>query len=366
MRPDNFSATFPAPPCGVSVVIKAFNEEAHICAAIESALRAVATVGGEVVLADCGSTDRTLERACAYPIRIVQLGHPEERRCGVGPQLGFQHSRGEFIYLLDGDMEMLDGFLALALDFIKTHPEVAGVGGHRIENNARSLSHIARQERMKKPLQSGSVTRLDGGGLYRRSAIETAGYFSDCNLHSYEEIDLAMRLRSLGWKLCCLPLNMVRHFSHETQPYALLLQHWRTGRLCGLGELLLASLGQARLRLVGQELRELRIYLGVLGWWGMLLSTAFWPLPLAMRLACFSALLAGPLLVMRWRQQSWRQAAYSIASCALNTAGLVRGLLQPRQSATDTIASQIVREPMDCPFRIASPRHSPSKPQKRC
>lgn len=365
MRPDNFSAAFPAPPCGVSVVIKALNEEVRICAAIESALRAVATVGGEVVLADCGSTDRTLERARAYPIRIVQLSHPQEGRCGVGPQLGFQHSRGEFIYLLDGDMEMLDGFLALALDFIKAHPEVAGVGGHRIENNARSLGHIARQERTKKPLQSGSVTRLDGGGLYRRSAIETAGYFSDCNLHSYEEIDLAMRLRSLGWKLCCLPLNMVRHFSHATPPYTLLLQRWRTGRLCGLGELLQASAGQARLRLVRQELRELCSCLGALGWLVLLLSTAFWPLPLAMRLACFSALLAGPLLVMRWCQRSWRQVVYAMASCALNTAGLVRGLLQPRQSATKPIASQILREPMDFPFRIASPRYSPSKPYKR-
>lgn len=365
MRPDNFSAAFPPLPRGVSVVIKAFNEEERICAAIESALRAVASVGGEVVLADCASTDRTVERARAYPIRIVQLSHPEEGRCGVGPQLGFQHSSGEFIYLLDGDMEMLDGFLALALDFMKTYPAVAGVGGHRVEANPARLQASARQEQTREPLQPGSVKWLDGGGLYRRSAIESIGYLSDRNLHSYEEFDLAVRLRSQGWELCCLPVNMVRNFGHKTPPYQLLLQRWRTGRLCGLGELLRASAGQARLHLVRQDLRELQIYLGALGWWVVLLSTPFWPLPAALRLACFGALLAGPLLVLCWRQRSWQQAVYSVMSGALNAAGLLRGLLQPRQSATEAIASQILREPMDSPLRSTAPRHSPTKPYKR-
>ena len=365
MRPDNFSAAFPPLPRGVSVVIKAFNEEERICAAIESALRAVASVGGEVVLADCASTDRTVERARAYPIRIVQLSRPEERRCGVGPQLGFQHSHGEFIYLLDGDMELLDGFLVLALDFMKAYPEVAGVGGHRIEANPARPQTSARQKQKQDPLQSGSVERLGDGGLYRRSAIELAGYLSNRNLHGYEEFDLALRLRSLGWKLWRLPVNAVRHFGHETPPYERLLQRWRSGRLCGLGELLRASAGQARLRLMRQELRELPICLSALGWWTVLLSTAFWPLPLNVHLACFGTLLAGPLLVMSWRKRSWSQAVYSMVSGSLNAAGLVRGLLQPRQSATQTIASQILREPMDSPLRSATPRYSPIKPYKR-
>ena len=52
-----------APRCRVSVIIKAFNEEKNICAAIESSLAAVAEMGGEVILADSHSTDRTVELA---------------------------------------------------------------------------------------------------------------------------------------------------------------------------------------------------------------------------------------------------------------------------------------------------------------
>ncbi|MDQ3061019.1 MAG: glycosyltransferase [Pseudomonadota bacterium] len=344
MKPENFSPPPGALPCRVSVVIKAFNEEKRICAAIESALRAIAGVGGEVVLADACSSDRTVERARAYPIRIVQFSHPEERRCGAGPQLGFQHSCGEFIYLLDGDMEMLDGFLVPALGFMKAHPDIAGVGGQMLEQNTRSLEYVARTQRAHAHLQPGCVDRLDGGGLYRRSAIEATGYFSDRNLHSYEEFDLAVRLRSLGWKLWRLPVNVVRHFGHETPPYRLLLQRWRTNHLCGLGELVRASAGQPRLRLVIEGLRELRLYLGVLLWWAVLLSVPLWPLSAPVRLAGFGALLLAPLLLMAWRKRSVTKALYSVVSWCFNAAGLVRGLLQPQKNATEAIASQILQE----------------------
>ena len=63
MRIDGFSTPAGTAHCRVSVIIKAFNEERNICAAIESSLAAVAEVGGEVILADSSSTDRTVELA---------------------------------------------------------------------------------------------------------------------------------------------------------------------------------------------------------------------------------------------------------------------------------------------------------------
>lgn len=50
----------------VSIIIKAFNEERHIAAAIESALAALVGVDGEVILADGASIDRTIAIAKAY------------------------------------------------------------------------------------------------------------------------------------------------------------------------------------------------------------------------------------------------------------------------------------------------------------
>jgi glycosyltransferase involved in cell wall biosynthesis len=115
-------------------------------------------VGGEVILADSYSSDRTVELASAFPIRIVQLANPEERCCGAGPQLGYQHSRGEFVYILDGDMQMREGFLEQALAFLDAHADVAGVGGRVVEQNTESLEYMARGERASAHLRPAMST----------------------------------------------------------------------------------------------------------------------------------------------------------------------------------------------------------------
>ena len=332
------------PHCRVSIIIKALNEEKLIAETIESALRAVSRVGGEVILADSCSTDRTVELASAYPIRIVQLMHAHERCCGAGPQLGYQNSRGEFVYILDGDMQMLEGFLEQALIFLEAHGDVAGVGGRVVEQNTESLEYLLRGERTLAHQTPGSVDRLDGGGLYRRSAIAAAGYFSDRNLHSYEEYDLAVRLRALGWGLWRLPVDVAHHHGHDAPPYQLLMRRWRTRYICGLGELVRAAAGQPRWSLVLSGLRELRLYLAVLLWWTVLISVPFWPLTASFRLACFFALVTAPVLLMTWRKRSVIKALYSVVSWCFNAAGLVRGLLHKQQPAREAISSRVLKE----------------------
>ena len=331
--------------CRVSVVIKALNEESGIEATIESALLAVSKVGGEVVLADSCSTDSTVELAMKYPVRIVQLTNANERCCGVGPQLGYQHSSGEFIYILDGDMQMLDGFLEEALDILAQRPDVAGVGGRVVELNTESLEYVSREQRAAVHRHAGSVDRLDGGGLYRRSAIEAAGYFSDRNLHSYEEYDLGVRLRSLGWKLWRVPHGAVNHFGHDAPPYRLLMRRWRTRYVCGLGELIRAAAGQPHLPMVLAGLTELRLYLAVLLWWVMLFSVPFWPLAAVARVAIFCLVLAFPVAVMTWRKRSFDQALYAVVSWCFHSAGLLRGLLQKPRPQREIISSTVLREP---------------------
>jgi glycosyltransferase involved in cell wall biosynthesis len=65
MKPENFSDSFLAIDCRITVIIKSLNEEQRISLAIESALRAIERVGGKLILADSNSTDRTIELALA-------------------------------------------------------------------------------------------------------------------------------------------------------------------------------------------------------------------------------------------------------------------------------------------------------------
>jgi glycosyltransferase involved in cell wall biosynthesis len=198
----------------ISIVIKALNEERNIAAAIESAIAALAGFDGEIILADCLSTDRTVAIAREYPIAIVCLGRVDDRSCGAGAQLGFQYSRGDFICLTDGDMRLCDGFLASAIQYLEEKPTVAGVGGSIIECEQENLEYVKRRKSYDPSRQPGVVNRLDCGGLYRRSAVESVGYLADRNLHGGEELDLGARLTARGWTLVRLDQAGVEHDGH--------------------------------------------------------------------------------------------------------------------------------------------------------
>jgi hypothetical protein len=346
------NAAFPSQPqecdarCKVAVIIKAWNDEKNIAAAIESSLAAVGEWGGEVIVVDSHSSDRTVEIASSYPVRIVQALHPNECCRGVAPQLGYQHSCGDYLYLMDADMQMVPGFLFKALAFLAQHPEAGGVGGRVVELHPHADDRRERGLRPAARLASGEVDRLHGGGLYRRRAIAESGYFSDRNLHSYEEFDLAVRLRSLGWKLWRIPVDVTTHCANDPPPpYRLLMQRWRSGQMGGLGELLRANAGQRSLRLVLRGAGELRIHLAVLAWWCALLSVPLWPLSVAGGLSAFALLLAVPWLPVLWRKRSPERAAYALVSSCLRTAGLVRGLLRAQRPPRDTIDSRVLQQP---------------------
>lgn len=308
----------------VSVIIKTLNEENKVTVAIESALEAVAEIGGEVILADSGSTDRTIEIAQQYPIGIIQLSNKDEKCCGIGPQLGYQIAKGEFVYILDGDMKMLPNFLPQAVDLMKNSPELGGIGGQVIEMNKESLEFQARVERASEHMQAGLVDRLDMGGLYRRTAIDEAGYFSNRNLHSYEELDLAIRMRSKGWKLQRINVDAVKHWGHDTPPYQLLIRRWKSGYINGLGEIVRASWGQPQWQFLIKDVRELKLYTVVILWWLTLLSSGIMSLQTDTNMFLWILLL--PFVLMTFKKKSLNKAIYSVISWNLNSAGLIRGI----------------------------------------
>lgn len=325
----------------VSVVIKALNEERHIGRALESSLRAVAKVGGEVILSDSHSLDRTVEIAGTYPVKIARLDDPSERCCGIGAQLGYQHAAGEFIYIMDGDMVMHEDFLSQAVACLEAHPEVAGVGGMVVEKNLESLEYQARVARAPANLKPGEVDRLDGGGLYRRAAIEQTGYLTDRNLHSYEEFDLGIRLRARGWTLRRIAVPAVDHYGHQVPAVELLLRRWRNGYVWGIGEVLRGALGQRHLGLLLRELRELHLYAMVLCWWLVLAGLWLLPVALGQKAGLFLGILVFPMIVMALRKRSLSLAVYSIFSWSVSAAGLLRGFLRPRRAAAGKIRAEM-------------------------
>jgi len=328
----------------ISVIIKALNEEENIARSIESTLSALAPYDGEVIVADSGSADRTVEIAAAYPIIVVQLAKPEERCCGIGPQLGYQHCRGDYIYILDGDMTLDAAFLKTAVEYLADQPQTAGVGGFVQEMRIANIEFESRLKRQaRRQVQHGSIVKcLNGGGLYRRSAIDDVAYFSDRNLHSYEEFDLGVRLRSKGWNLVRLEDHAADHYGYRLSTYPLLWLRIRSGYLLGPGELLRAAIAGNYLKDALTGLPGLRPALLVWVYWLVaVLVSAFLP-AIGASIAFLGCALVLPILIMTLRNKgSLAVGAHSVMLWHLNAVGLLIGLIRTRRSPVERIESRL-------------------------
>jgi glycosyltransferase involved in cell wall biosynthesis len=329
----------------VSVIIKAFNEEQHIAAAIESALAALAGLEGEVILADGASTDRTIAIAEHYPIKIVRLNNPEDRSCGAGAQLGFQYSSGQFLCLMDGDMRLDAGFIATGIRFLDENPKVGGVGGAIVDRDVSNLEYQQRARRFDRDRRPGLVTRLNGSGLYRRSAIESAGYLTDRNLHGCEEFDLAARLIARGWTLARIDHHAIDHYGYVGNAYRQLVERMWTRNACGPGELFRAALLRPHFGFLLRNDRTALLSALVVAWWLSIAAAA----TLAngvLAVIVIAALAAFPFVVMSRRWRSQRSGIYSVVSWNVFTLCFLPGLLRPRVPPTAWIASTVLQDPV--------------------
>jgi glycosyltransferase involved in cell wall biosynthesis len=80
------------------VVIRAFNEEAHLGQLLEGITRQTLKEV-ETILVDSGSTDNTLAIAAQYPVKVVHIGK-EEFSFGRSLNRGIQAARGEFVAII--------------------------------------------------------------------------------------------------------------------------------------------------------------------------------------------------------------------------------------------------------------------------
>jgi glycosyltransferase involved in cell wall biosynthesis len=222
----------------ITVSIKTLNEAQGIEKTIDSVRKQLQPYPHQIIVADSLSTDNTRELAIAKGAMVVCLDNAADRCCGIGHQLGWLYSEGDYLLLLDGDMELEPGFLDTAVGFLETHPEYAGVAGSVEMDDASNYEFKSRKQRLHLIYPQGDTDHLGGGGLYRREAIEKIGYLTNLNLHGYEEAELGIRLQAAGYKLHRLEAPYFSHASYTMPTFKMLAYRWKNGFLWAPGELL--------------------------------------------------------------------------------------------------------------------------------
>jgi glycosyltransferase involved in cell wall biosynthesis len=235
-------------PAVLSVVIIARNQATHIARVVESVLAEVLV--DEVLLVDSASADGTADRAKEFQIKVVQLLETQRLSPAAGRRVGFELTSGNFVLFLDGDMQLLSGWTARAVDLLSSHTDVAAVTGQVV--------NVFDDEQPESILESGSakVTELrcrntGGMAMYRRAALEQVGGFHPY-LQSDEEPELCLRIQRAGLRFLKVDLPAALHFT-RAPTLASLFERRRRSLYLGQGQIIRLLLGD---RLLLAYLRE--------------------------------------------------------------------------------------------------------------
>lgn len=225
----------------LSVVLITKNQAWNISRLIESVLRATSCVSSkEIILVDSASTDETVTLASLHPLNIFRLEPGQRLSPAIGRYIGYKQSSGEYVLFLDGDTELIPGWLPHALLLMCERPDVGGVTGGVI-----NLPTSAAAQRAAAPAQKTHAAppkevlwcNYGGGGvaMYRRSAMERAGTFNP-NLNAEEEPELGLRIRHAGYRLLELDYPMAFHYNDAPVAVSSVLSRRRRNFHVGTGQ----------------------------------------------------------------------------------------------------------------------------------
>lgn len=170
--------------------------------------------GVPVVYVDSGSTDGSAEWVRERGGSVVELDTDKpfsaaRARNEGTDRLLTEHPGTRFIQFVDGDCEVMDGWIQAGLERIREDETLAVVAGQRMERFPdaswyNALCHIE----WNTPV--GEAAAVGGDAIYRVEAFRMAGGF-DPMMMAGEEPELCMRLRREGFRVERLDHPMTLH-----------------------------------------------------------------------------------------------------------------------------------------------------------
>ena len=215
----------------VSVIIPNWNGMKFIGMCLDS-LNQSDFYSYEVIVIDNGSADGSLEMIEKnYPlVRLIK--NPENMGFAVACNQGIKAAKGEYIILLNNDIEVESNWLTKLYEGMERHPE-CGMGTTKmmfldqrdVFYNTGDLFHAwsAGGGRGQGEKDTGQYEEEDyvfgacaGAGIYRRNFFEKVGVFDEDFFIFAEDVDINMRGQLQGFKCVYLPKAKVYHIGTAT------------------------------------------------------------------------------------------------------------------------------------------------------
>ena len=212
----------------LSVVIPCYNAGENIVVQLAALSRQSFGGSWEVVVADNGSTDSTIEAVeqCRPLLPSLQVVDASDRRGSAHARnVGARIARGALLVFVDADDEVAPGFLAAmgaaltAHDFVASRFEITKLNPGLIGAKIKNPQDTGLQRITYPPYQ----THAGGSGLgVKREVHQRVGGFDE-SLPRLQDTDYCFRLQSRGVKLHFAAAAVV-HVRYNSKPAALFRQ----------------------------------------------------------------------------------------------------------------------------------------------
>lgn len=167
-----------------------------------------------VVYVDSGSTDGSVAMARKMGVEVVELDMSIPFTAARARNEGFRRLMEvapnlPYVQFVDGDCEMVQGWIESAVSYLDAHQEIAVVCGRRRERfPEKSIYNLLCDIEWNTPV--GEARACGGDALMRISAFGAVGGYRP-DLIAGEEPELCVRLRAAGWKVWRIDKEMTLH-----------------------------------------------------------------------------------------------------------------------------------------------------------
>ena len=202
-------------PSSVALVIRCFNEEAHIGRLLTGVMRQTRRPD-QIVVVDSGSTDATVAIASAFPVDVLSIA-PEEFSFGRALNRGFAATDAEVVVLASAHVyPVYDTWIELLVAPFAV-PEVAATYGRQ---QAPSDGRLSERQILERWFPSVSEPRQghpfcnNANAAVRRRAWEGRPY--DEALTGLEDLDWATKAQAAGQDISYVAEAPVVHVHDES------------------------------------------------------------------------------------------------------------------------------------------------------
>jgi glycosyltransferase involved in cell wall biosynthesis len=307
---------------GVGLVAIGRNEGERLRQCLVSAIAQVP----HIVYVDSGSTDGSVAMARSLGVSVVELDLSIPFTAARARNAGFERLLQlspslEWVQFVDGDCEVVPGWIEQAQRELEQHRDLAVVCGRRRERfPERSVYNLLCDLEWNTPI--GEAKACGGDSMMRVLAFQASGGFNS-QLIAGEEPELCVRLRQQGWRVLRLDAEMTLHDAAMTRLSQWWMRSLRAGHAYAEGAWLHGSSSERHWVKESQSIWN----------WGLLLPSVALGCTWITHGLSLGLLLGYPLLlyrIYRGKQQaglSMKQAAIYAWFCVLGKFAQVQGQL---------------------------------------